>query len=766
MEYFSIMNYTGNSTPLCETQIDKNNDICEIKYTQKPEGSGIHTKAVISVKKNHLKKAALRLVIEESSWNIDNYVFAPAALYNGNRFHSLHKEYPPMLTKEEAKKYTKETVISDIPRMNINGISCVQLNAGDLSVPCIGYYSHKKKSGWLLFFEQKNELGNLGVTIQENAVSGMASFILSSPCVRTPNKYRMCSTSQKTDDTAAVLNAGDTVTFSFTQYRFECSSICEFLNTFFKLREMQKLPKSHPNHLPWSRAFEIIEEKYNRRNWVKAYGFYKSSEAENGIYRQWQTGWVGGGINTLPGLILGNSETKEKSRRTLDFLFDKLQHKSGFLYGVFCDGRTYGDNFLHPENPNIVMSRKNADALYYTVKQLIFLSNNGCDIPALWRNGLLRLADAFVTYFMNNGEISQFIDLKNGKPYISGSASAGLVCAGLALCALYFENNDYLKIAENIAENYYRDFISKGISTGGPGEILSCPDSESSFALLESFVTLYRFTEKEKWLEYAKDTASLCASWCVGYDYTFESDTQFSERGVASTGAVWASVQNKHAAPGICTMSGESLLHLYRATEDPIYLELLKDISHNITQYLSTEENPLYASYVWHNKPAHRQKLFNRHIAHTVHSLSKTSKTAKKALAPLYSKIFNPAGRMNERVNLSDWEGKSNVGEVPLGSCWCEVSAMLTYLEIPAIYIQPDTCFCFTLDHVACCIKNKTDESFTAVIHNPTGYDANYRICIDSYKKSKKILPPDKMLSFKNVFLPSGESIELKISRR
>ncbi|MGN1421589.1 MAG: hypothetical protein ACI4XC_08755 [Eubacterium sp.] len=766
MEYFSVKHYTGDNIPSSEFRINEDNDISVKIHTQETEYSGLHTKAVFTVKNNQSEKSALRLVIEEPEWDTDNYVFAPAALYNGNRFHSLNKEYPPMLTEEEAKQYANETVISDVPRLNKEGNGCVQLNAGDLSVPCIGYFSEKSKRGYLLFFKQKNELGNFGITVKENSDSKKVKFIISSPCVRTPFKYGMCSTGEKSDDKAVCLKAGDKVTFSYTQYRFECESISEFLNTFFKLRQRQGLPKSHPNKVPWNYAFSLIDEKYNRRNWNNEYGFYKSSEANGGICSQWQTGWVGGAMNTLAGFVVGNDETKAKSRKTLDFVFNKLQHKSGFLYGIFCDGKAYGDNICNPENVNIVMSRKNADALYYIAKQLFLLKNQGKDIPDLWHNGLRRLADAFILFYEKNGEISQFMDMEKGVPYVHGSSSGGLVSAGLALCSSYFTCPKYLETAEKIAEEYYEKYVSKGYSTGGPGEILACPDSESAFALLESFVMLYRFTENEKWLKYSVDTASLCSSWCVGYDYAYKEDTQFFERGTATTGAVWASVQNKHAAPGICTMSGESLLHLYRATGDKAYLELLKDISHNITQYVSTPENPMYASYVWHNNPAHRQKMMNRIYMKSLIAVSRRSKLVKKLISPIYNQAVNPVGRINERVNLSDWEGTNNVGEVPIGSCWCEVSTMLTYCEIPAVYVQSDTGFCFALDHIECSVKDMVDSDFTVELYNPTDYDANYRIFIDSDKLCKHPLPVNEAFSLKDVFIPAGERTQLKINRR
>ncbi|MGN1348568.1 MAG: hypothetical protein ACI4VI_06450, partial [Acutalibacteraceae bacterium] len=590
MKYYSVMSYTGDNTPSAEVLITDKSDITAEEKTNEVEYSGLRTKTVFTVRKRQAEKSALRLVFEEPEWSGDNYVFAPAALYNGNRFRSLSKEYAPMLTEKEASQFAGETVITDVPRLNKGESGRAELSVGDLSVPCVGYYSDKSKTAFLLFFEQKNELGNFGITVEENLEEKTARFILSSPCVRTPYKYGMCTTAVKTDDCASKLKAGDKVTFSFTQYRFDCESVCEFLRIFFILRKKQGLPTSHPNKVPFSYAFNLIEDKYNLRNWENEYGFYKSSEATGGIYRQWQTGWVGGAMNTLPGLVLGNDETKEKSRKTLDFVFDKLQHKSGFLYGVFCDGKAYGDDFLNPENPNIVMSRKNADVLYYIAKHLLFLKNQGEEIPDKWHGGLRNLADALTRFYENNGEISQLIDIEKLKPYVYGSSSAGIVSAGLALCASYFGWDGYMLAAEKIGEDYYKKYISKGCSTGGPGEILACPDSESAFALLESFVTLSRLSSDDKWLRYAEDAAALCSSWCVDYDYSYDTDTQFFERGTATTGAVWASVQNKHAAPGICTLSGQPLLHLYRATGNTAYLELLRDISHNITQFVSTPE--------------------------------------------------------------------------------------------------------------------------------------------------------------------------------
>lgn len=498
------------------------------------------------------------MVNVETNWNTENYVFAPAALYNGNRFDCVNKQYPPLLNEEESKEFFGKPVVTDVPRLSLDGNGCAQLKVGDLAFPCFGFYNKKEKQGYLLFFQQQNELGNFGITIAENAEKHTAEFILSSPCMRS-SKYIMGSTEVKSDDKPVHLNKGDTVTFDFTEFQFSCASETEFLKYFFKRRAVHDIPRSHPHETPWAYAFRLIEEKYNKRNWVDDIGFYTSSEATSGICRQWQTGWVGGAMNTLPAYILGCEESKAKTRRTLDFIFTKLQCESGFLYGTFCDGRPYGDS-PDPENIHIVLARKDADALYYLAKLMLYMKANAEKIKPVWHKGLRKLADAFDDFYKKNGEIGQFINIQDSTVFTSGSASSGIIGAAFLLCDTYFETNRYLPLAEELSDHYYRNFVAKGFSNGGPGEILSGPDSESAFALLESYVLLYRATGEQKWLSYAEDTAALCATWCVGYDYRYQDDTQFAERGTTTTGAVWANVQNKHAAPGICTMSGESLL--------------------------------------------------------------------------------------------------------------------------------------------------------------------------------------------------------------
>lgn len=695
----------------------------------------------VRVLRNIPYRVGFGIQIRIPDWSQEHYVFAPAALYNGNRFPSVERSYPPEYTEREQMESGVKNFITDVPRLPENG-GQVQLNTGDLAAPCIGYYNPKEKMGYLLFCAQGNSLGNFGLMIQENLKKGEAALTLSTPCVRQ-KRYAMCTTQAKSDDRGALLRRGAHVSLAWEEILFPCESRIAFLCAFFRLRIRPGMRRTHPDGVPWSAAYRLIEHKYNARNWVANPGFYKSSEAESGHCRQWQTGWVGGAMNTLPGLIVGSEQTQERSRRTLDFVFQALQSPAGFLYGIYCDGRPYGDDFSDPANANIVMSRKNADALYFIVRHLLWLKSRSAAAPDTWITGCKKLADAFVSFYHTWGELGQLIDIGANRPYVRGTSAAGLTPAGLALCARLFGEESYLTCAAAMAEQFYRTGVAQGYTTGGPGEILGCPDSESAFALLESFTVLYDETGERSWLRYAEDAAALCASWCVSYDYRYAPDTQFARRGIATTGAVWANVQNKHAAPGICTLSGASLFRLFRATGEARYLELCRDIAHNITQYLSTWEHPIYDSYVW-GGPSALHKRFNALAAALLYRRS----GAQAAL-------FNAPGRMNERVNLSDWEGTYNVGEIPHGSCWCEVSAMLTYLEMPAAYIQPDTGFCFVLDHLSCRVEERTEQGVTVRLGNPTAYDAEYRLLVEDSAACSVPLGDPCLWDFYTVRLPA-----------
>ncbi|MEM6380639.1 MAG: hypothetical protein AAF705_20820 [Bacteroidota bacterium] len=244
-------------------------------------------------------------------------------------------------------------------------------------------------------------------------------------------------------------------------------------------------------------------------------------------------------------------------------------------------------------------------------------------------------------------------------------------------------------------------------------------DSESSYALLESFILLYEHTGASKWLNYAEEMARQFATWVMSYNYEFSANTTLGKLGVQTLGSVFANTQNKHGAPGICTHSGVALLRLYRATGNLKYLELLQDITKHLPQNLS---HPL--------RPIEGMKM----------------------------------GWMSERVSTTDWyEG---IGELMYGSTWAETALMLTFIEVPGLYVQPDRSQFFVFDQIEVEKESENQKSFTLKITNPTQAPAAIKILVENSNASEKPLGENHLIDVPIINLSPGESILKTFEKR
>ncbi len=633
--------------------------------------------------------AALRIPF--SRWSSDVFVMVPAAAYNGNRFRVLPAKYPPFYDASFEGKPNLPVTITDVPRLTLgDGPSKMELTTGDMATPAFAAYFPAAGKGLLVLFGQATELGNSGLTLEESADRTSAALLISAPAVRE-RRYgdmRLASSADRAPD----LKEGDAISLKARILVFDCESIPGLYRVFFAHRK-DMTPASEPaNRIPFSEALRMQRDWQNdpAERWKESGGYYKNGNGDS-PFGNIQIGWVGGLMQTYPLLLGGDALSAGRVNRTMNVVWDRMVGRSGFLHGIYKDGQVYGDNFDQMETRrSVAMIRKNADALAFMVKQLDALKRRSrvAVIRSAWEDRTRALATAFVKLWNLNGELGQLVDVDTGQIVISGSTAGAAAPAALVRAWRYFDDPRYLRIAELAAEAYYQRDVARGFTTGGPGEILQCPDSESAFALLESFVLLYEAGKDKKWLAYAEDTAALCSSWVVSYDYAFPAGSTLARRGARSTGAVWASVQNKHAAPGICTSSGDFLLKLYRDTGDVRYLELLKDVSRAALEFMSTSRRPLGS---------------------------------------------DRDGYISERVNLSDWEGPENVGDnIHWGSVsWCEVAVMLTAVEIPGLYVNPKRKLVVAFDHLEVRAVKSRGGKMDLEIRNPTPYPASFTIYTD-----------------------------------
>jgi len=654
-----------------------------------------------------------------NKWSVNNYVLMPAAVYNGNRAKSLRHSYCPFLVDYNDMGPDKPQIISDVPRLNINpGPSRIQQRSGDMSTPSIGFQSPQNNQGFWLLTEQSTVFGDNGIDIEENNDRTKAVITLTAPVVRERYQYFIADMQAPSTDKPVNFTSGDSVQLKGRVYFFDSPNVQGLYNKFAEVRN-SVIPKGKTSSvIPFSSAFSLQEEKFNRQNFEPNFGYYSVGMREN-CYQDWQIGWVGGMMTTYPLLTAGNEQSKKNVIRNFDWLFPSGISPSGYFWDTGEKGNKWFGIFPgYPQAKDLHLVRKSGDALYYILKQFDVFSQLKIQVKPEWKKGVQTVANAMVKTWKTYGQLGQFVNNISGELVIGGSTSGAITPAGLILAARYFDNPEYKTVAEQIATDYYQKYVVKGLIYGGPGDAMQNFDSESAYGMLESFTVLYEETGDKKWLAMAEDMAIQYVTWVSSYDYKFPESSTLGKLGKKTTGAVWANTQNKHGAPGICTHSGAAFLRLYRATGNLIYVDLLRDITRAIPQYLSTKENPI------------------------------------PGLQP---------GWISERVSTTDWlEG---IGQIFNGSTWAETSLLLTEIEIPGVYIDLDKNKAFAFDQVDVLdLKNKNGKTVLTV-KNPTSYDATVKILAESKDQSQKPFCLNPYLNWKEMKIKGGETITLKLSK-
>ena len=644
-------------------------------------------------------------------WTPDNYVLMPAALYNGNRYESRKISYSPKLNDIRDVGPNKPMIISDVPRLNIaDGPSFVQERSGGMTLPAIGYCAVSTSKSALFITTQKNRLGDYGINIEESSGRSQAIISFTSPLVRERYKYEIANNSVASTDEPANLKTGDEISFDIKLHLINSQKIQYLFDKYFDVRH-DLTPASTIRYIyPFSECYRTIEQKFNTQNFVSEFGYYSVGMREN-FLQDWQIGWTGGMISTYPLLFSKDSISVKNAIANFNWLFPAGIAPSGFFWDSGEKGnKWYGGDIRKPLSVNWHLIRKSGDALYYIVKQLDLMKKRKITIQPAWEKGTMQVAESFVTLWNKWGQFGNFVDSRTGDVIVGGSTSGAIVPAALVLASDYFNKPEYIEIASKAAQLMYDNYTSKGISCGGPGDAMQNPDSESGYAIIESYMLLYEKTRNEKWLNYADEAAKQFATWVMSYDYAFPSNTLFGQLQMQTTGAVFANTQNRHGSPGICTYSGLALLRLYRATSNQKYMQLLSEITQSIPQYMSHQTRPIAGM---------------------------------------------PAGWINERVSTTDWlEG---IGEIKPGSTWAETAMMLTAIELPSIYIDAEKFSCFVFDHLKAEIVSGSKNSIRIKVINPTNFESNFKICIENKYKKQLYWSENKLLFIKIHHLEPGE---------
>lgn len=663
-----------------------------------------------------IDQASLSVDLNFTNWSTGNFVLMPGVVYDGNKPFKVWKspDWYPFITDTRYIGPDKEPFVTDIPRLSRDGgVSRIQMRSGHMTTPSIAFQSPSQKRGFWLLTEQGTGLGDNGIDIEENRLRTEAKITLTAPVVREVYRYHHMNNQFPSSDQSASFKKGDELTLRFRLYFFDAPEIQTIFDQFAEIRKVLPADRELSVSYPFSNTFEIQEKKFNRDNWDEEAGFYKLRP--DFFAYKWQIGWMGGAIFTYPLLLHGNKQTKERVIRSLDWLFDNGISPSGYFWDSSIDGKEFHGIYREiPVADTVALVRGNGDGLYYAIKHFQTMKKLGLPVKANWEKGTRGVANAFLKTWATDGQLGQYVSQYSGRVVVGRSASGAIVPAALVLASEYFNDELMLVKACEMGEYFYQNFTKKGITYGGPGDALQNPDCESSFGLVESFTMLYETTQDKKWLVYAEQAAKQFSTWVLSYNFKFPETSYYGKLGMKPMGAVFANPQNGTGTPAICTYSGVSLLNLSRYTGNMFYAEILRDIAHNLPQYLSHPERMV--------NPEHE-------------------------------------GWMCERVVTADW--LEEIGEIGFMSTWCEVSLLLTYAEIPGVYIDPAKNYILAFDNIEAKLKKSVGNKIEVILKNPTHQIARVKIFLDDYAVHAKSL--GSYSPFQTIELKPGESRILKL---
>lgn len=645
-----------------------------------------------------LTAAGVAVAFDFYNWSTDNYVLIPASVYNGNRNRIVDRGYATGLDRSDMYRKDLPQTTTAVPQLSpvVAERSRLDVNTSNTTTPGICFFDKKKKQGFIVLSEQgipnKDQIIDNGFTVEENTDRTLASLVISAPGVRE-KKPEFIGFS-KSPDRGITWKAGEERTIRLRVYQFAANNVADLMDKFMSVRKSVTGKNAPRNLIPSSEVSRLMCNNIDKRFYSdEKHQFYCPENAP------WISfGWIGGLMNTYPMLALGDEMHRTRVKQTFDFGLTLGQGESGYFYGALNhDGKVFGREG-YDEMPEVALTRKNADVLYWMIKQFDLMKEqgHGNEIKPDWEKRVQKLADAFVTTWNKNGQWGNFVNTKTGEIAVFNSSSGVMAIGGLALAAKYYQEPAYLKIAQKAADYYYADFLKHGMTTGACADILQNSDSETAAALMTSLMSMYEVTADKNWLEKSRNLANLCATWTVSFDYVLPPDTPLAKLGAKLAGAVWASTQNKHGAPGFCTSSGDPLFKIYRATGDERYAALMRDIVH-----------------------AHAEGI-------------------------------QPNGQITERLTYCDADSRGSRGDGGKTG-WNETNGALMAVEIPGIYLRTDIDRTFVFDHVEVKVLNRTKSEITIQITNPTAFDASVSVLAENKEQASKALGNTSFLKWDKV---------------
>jgi len=590
------------------------------------------------------------------------YVLMPGVVYDGNHLTRTPRQIQQLT---DARQFQVETPVLS------------------LAIPVsVSYEKHSGRT-FMLFTEPTTSLGMNGITY---ILRPEAHRVIATTPGYWEERFRR-GTFRPEAPQGATVRQGERVHVSMTCVARHYADLLDMFTEVHAIRTLGQSPFVRTPRVPLVAAASLVQQNLNQRMWCESSGFYcNAMPPEFDLHAkgctalppdwQLQTGWCAGSATGYALLKLGDPLSRARTIRMLDLIAEGGTSPSGLLWSLYANDRWDPQVANDPYYQHLRMP---ADGAFFFQKAIAIECARGIQHPT-WEALVVHNLDAFVTLWQRHGQFGHTVDRETLTITDPDTAAGALCIGGLALGHRLARGKEYLHIAETAADAFFDRYVRTGWIVGGPLDIPNAPDSESVFALVESYVTLYEVTKTSKYLRYARAVLDQLATWVVAYNAPFPPDTFGARNGIQTVGGVLANAQNHHIGPSFCTHSGDALLRLYEHTGDPAALRLLEDVMGSLLQYVCT----------------------GKEIGYTT---------------------MQP-GMVTEQFNISD-EIRPRGAIWEICTSWAATCVLLSAGELPSVYVDAVEQRLAVFDHLTV-VPHWRQHSL--VVHNPTTYPAEVTV--------------------------------------
>ena len=259
--------------------------------------------------------------------------------------------------------------------------------------------------------ERNGEVLDHGLIVAETPDRQRASFIISAPCVRS-RKPEFIGFGESLDRGFSVAK-GDRIVLKVTKLDFYCSDVPTLLNRFMQVRKWYNTGEDIRHLIPMSEVFSIMSKNIDRRYYEDGKSLLPSGKCRLDVL------W----LDRRPDQYLSDvgdrrCGTLQKVKSTFDFALPSAKWKKWLLLqNVVRADKEVVRRDACAHIPQIGLTRRNADILYWMVKQFDLLKKQGkgSEISSAWESDVRKLADAFKSTWRNYGTWGNYVNVETGE---------------------------------------------------------------------------------------------------------------------------------------------------------------------------------------------------------------------------------------------------------------------------------------------------------------------------------------------------------------